>query len=67
MEEQLRNLKELDLRKNLNHVSKDPDKNLTDPTCFDHYLTLDFHKLNIKNTVVSQSFIQIFLLPKATS
>lgn len=53
MEEQLRNLKELNLRKNLNRVSKDPDKNLTDPSCFDHYLTLHFHNLNIKNTVVS--------------
>ena len=63
------NLIKFNFGKNLNHLSKDRDENLTDPTCFDYYLAHDFHKLNIKiketDTIASQSFIHIFLLSKA--
>ena len=47
--QKLLGLKELNFGKTINHSSKDPDENLTDPICFDYYLTQDFHKSNIKN------------------
>ena len=58
--QKLLNFKELNSGENSNHSCKDPDKNRTDPTCFDYYLTLDFYKLNIKNKGKKHNKFSIF-------
>ena len=61
MEEHIqKRLKELNFGKNKNHCSKDPDENLTDPTCFNYSLARDFHKLNIKNKRNKHNSFSIF-------
>ena len=39
-------LKELTSNKNRDYSTKDPNANVTDPTCFKYYLNHEFHKLN---------------------
>ena len=58
--QKLLKLKELNSVEKLNDSCKDPDKNLTDSTCFDYYLTLDFYKLNIKNKRKKHNRFSIF-------
>ena len=40
------NLEELNFNKNPHYSAKDPNVNVTDPTCFKYYLNHEFHKLN---------------------
>ena len=42
----LLNLKELTFNKNPDYSAKDPNVNVTDPTCFKYYLNHEFHNLN---------------------